>query len=430
MAYSGFMQLGDVEIINSERAVQHSLNGVCARGFEIVQDDSWGQTHVWRGEDEYVAPRDTGAPWVEDGVDASLEFGGVWGMNVTGLDTLEVDQPIVDSFGDGGYVGYRRFPPRVVNCEVLLTAQSSRGLQWGLRWLTRSLADDRCDGSGEPRELTFLAHVPEFRRWETNFDVQERASAAVRQLTRVVMTKAPEVKEYSGHSILNGDSGSCTALVEFELTALVPRVWRSPVSLLNSYALSRGERLTTRFVEPGAGGECPGVCDDDSGVLTDPAQGDLWTLPRPVAPGAALGCDPLESRRSVITIAEGLVPLTGEMLPTVVVRAGGRDERNLRIRWVRGLVVDDSNVDCESVGEAMVTYLPAGGVLELDGQTGLAWASLPDGTRVDATPVVVGRAGAPWRAPRLLCGSPYTLIVDAEPETEATIEASGVTGEL
>ncbi|MHC5848128.1 hypothetical protein ACYT7O_10185, partial [Streptococcus pyogenes] len=98
---------------------------------------------------------------------------------------------------------------------------------------------------------------------------------------------------------------------------------------------------------------------------------------------------PIDSRRSVFTIREGAIPLTGEMLPTVVVRSTGREERNIRIRWARGLVVDDgAALDCQTVGEAMATYLPADSVLTLDGRSGAAWADLPDGRRVDATPVM------------------------------------------
>lgn len=431
MSYNGYLRLGEAEIVNSRRAVAHALNGVCSKGFEILTDDSWRQTHLWLGEDDYVTPRETGAPWVQDGEEASYEFGGVLGTNIDGLDTTEVDQDVRDATGDGGSAGRRRLPVREVHVECVLTAATSRGLEWGLRWLTRSLLTDGCTGNSGNRELVFLESAPDYRQAEQPYDVQQRAGEHVRMLTDVVVTKTPEVTQRTGTSIARGDSGACTALVEFTLTALVPRVWRSPVKLVPTTRLALGERLSTRFQELDEDGSCPANCDEDEGVLVDPALGNLWTLPRPVAPGVEIGCQLLDSLRTVINVQEGMVPVTGDMLPTVVIRSGGKEERHIRIRWARGMVVDDgAALDCATVGEAMVTYLPPEAVLTLNGRSGEATVDMPDGRRLDATPVMVGRAGGPWRAPRMFCGAPYTLVVDADVTTAATVEVSGVTGEV
>lgn len=436
--YDGYLRLGDSEIINSRRAVAHALNGVCSMGFDVVEDTSWRQTHVWLGEEDYVTPGLTGAPWVDEARPESLEFGGVLATNVEGLDTTEVEQEVRDATGDGGSLGRRRLPVRVVSVECVLVAASSRGLEWGLRWLTRSLLEGACGedapgvrGGVDGRDLLFLESVPEYVQGERAADIQARVAGLTKMATGVVVTKTPSVKQLAGRSVVRGDTGACTAIVEFELTAMVPRLWGSPVVLLGRKELKRGERLSTRFQELDKDGSCPANCDDDGGVLVDPNMGELWSLPRPVAPGAEIGCQLLDSKRSVFTIRESVIPLTGEMLPTVVVRAGGREERHIRIRWARGMVVDDgAALDCQTVGEAMVTYLPPEAVLTLDGRTGQAYADLADGRRVDATPVMVGRAGGPWRAPVMTCGAPYTLVVDGDVGTQATIEVSGVTGEV
>lgn len=431
MSYNGYLRLGSAELINSRRAAGHALHGICSRSFELIWDDSWGQQHVWLGDEDYITPEQTGAPWVQAGRPESLEFGGVYGLNIDGLDTTKIDQDVTEATGDGGSVGRRRLPTREVKVECLLMAATSRGLEWGLRWLTRSLLADGCEADRGPRDLVFLESCPDYRQWERPADVRERAGQLTRMLTSVVVTKTPEVTNRYGVSNDRGDYAPCMAVVEFELTALVPRVWRSPVVLLGSRSLSAGEVMTARFQELDADGTCPANCDDDEGVLLDPKMGDLWTLPRPTAPGVEIGCMPIDSRRSVFTIREGAIPLTGEMLPTVVVRSTGREERNIRIRWARGLVVDDgAALDCQTVGEAMATYLPADSVLTLDGRSGAAWADLPDGRRVDATPVMVGRAGGPWRPPVMTCGAPYTLVVDAGQDTTATVEVTGVTGEV
>lgn len=431
MAYPGYLRLGDTEIVNSQRAYRHALNGIASRSLNLLDDFSWNQTNVWLGEDLPVTPKVTGAPWVDLTDPASLEFGGVLGTTVQGLDTTEIEQDVEDATGDGGYASPRRLPARTVHVECALIAASSRGLQWGLRWLTRSLMSEGCSADDGPRDLIFLESSPDYRQAERPADVQARVAGLTRLLSRVIVTQAPEVEEVSGRSMLRGDQDPCTALVTFELTALVPRVWRNPVQLLSRRDLSRGEELSTRFTELGEDGRCPANCDDDGGVLVDPAMGPVWTLPRPVAPGADIGCQLLDSRRSLYTIPEGLVPLTGQMLPTVTLRSGGREERHVRVRWARGVVTDDgAALDCQTVGEAMCTYLPPEATLTLDGRSGTATAYTADGRALDATPVMVGRGGGPWRAPVMRCGAPYTLVVDTDVETEMTVEVSGVTGEV
>ncbi|MGC8200893.1 hypothetical protein, partial [Salmonella enterica] len=77
--------------------------------------------------------------------------------------------------------------------------------------------------------------------WERPADVRERAGQLTRILTSVVVTKTPEVTNRYGVSNDRGDYAPCMAVVEFELTALVPRVWRSPVVLLGPRSLSAGE---------------------------------------------------------------------------------------------------------------------------------------------------------------------------------------------
>lgn len=431
MAYSGFLQLGGMEIVNSRRAVAHAEHGVASMGFNVLADDSWRQTHLWLGHDDYITPAETGAPWVQDGRPESLEFGGVMATSVEGLDTTEVEQDVQDATGDGGAAGARRLPNREVKVEAVLVASTSRGLQWGVRWLTRSLMQEGCDGTGGPRDLTFLESCPDYRQSEQPADVQRRAADLMRVLTRVVVTKTPEVTQWAGQSVDRGDKSACTAIVEFEVTALVPRVWRSPRQLLTSVDLAGGEELSTRFQELDAEGNCPASCNDDGGVLVDPEMGALWSLPRPVAPGSEIGCQLLDSLRTVETVPEGVIPLTGEMLPTVTVRSGGVEERHIRLRWARGLVVDDgADLDCQTVGEAMVTYMPPNATLVLDGRAGTATVTTEDGRELDATPVMVGRAGGPWRAPVMRCGAPYTLVADADTTTQATVSVTGVTGEV
>ena len=49
----------------------------------------------------------------------------------------------------------------------------------------------------------------------------------------------------------------------------------------------------------------------------------------------------------------------------------------------------------------------------LDALTGGATVVTEDGLELNATPVVSGRWGGPWRPPVFACGNSYTLIIDS-----------------
>lgn len=429
--YHGYLALGGVEIGNAERCLGYGLSGIAPTTFEPVGMDVWPRTHVWLGQNPYTRPELDGAPWYDPWDYASREFGGMWPTMVEGLETTEVDQPVSEAAGDGGAAGVVRLPTRTIKVQAVLLAATSRGLAYGLRWLTRTLLDNPGAAS---RDLEFLDHMPGWEPTDLEPDTRAKGDRAARLVSNVVCTQAPEIDERFGGSHLPGDHAGTGCTVEFELTAMSPRIWRSPVSLFGPTTLNNGDPMGTRFQPVGDDGRCPTQCWDDDGVLVDPALGELWTLPRPAAPSAGLGCELMDTRRTVLVVPQGLIPTTGEMLPTVTVQAGDRDERRVRVRWVRGLITDDSDeaIGCSTIGEVMVTYLPRGATLSLDGRSGKAWATRQDGQVQDATSVTVGRAGAPWRAPRLRAGAPYTVLIDTDQDvpSDVFVSAVGVTGEV
>lgn len=435
MAYHGYLRLGESEVANNQRAATYMAAGFAPYSMEMMDGDEWHETHLWLGEAPYSTPEGDSAPWFDPMAPESGDFGGVLVTRLEGLDSTEIDQPTTQSSGDGGSAGKRRLPIREIRVEALLAARSSAGLTYGLRWLTRALLGDGCDDAdGGPRDLTFLDYVPEYRQAEFPEETRARADEAARLVSSVVCTRAPEVQDRMGGSWLRLDGGEAAVMVEFTLEAMVPRIWRSPRVIVPPTGLSGGDEIGTRFQPLDDQGRCPSQCDDDGGVLTDPAHGPLWTLPRPAALSASIGCQLLDSRRTVVRIPEGVIPTVGEMLPTVEFATGPQPERHLRLRWVRGWITDDSDeaIACRTVGEAMVTYVPGDSRLILDGRSGRATVSTPDGRTLDATPVTVGRAGAPWRPARMTCGAPYTLIVDADMSVSpaASLSVVGVTGEV
>lgn len=434
MVYDGYLRLGETEVANSARAVAYMLAGFAPHTMDVLDAGEWPETNVWLGHDPYSTPEADAAPWVDPATPESGDFAGVLVTRLEGLEATEVDQPVTQSAGDGGSAGARRLPVREIRVEALLAARSSSGLSYGLRWLTRVLLGDGCGDAGAPRDLTFLDYVPDYRQSEFPDQTRSRADEAARMVSSVVCTQTPKVMERMGGSHLRADTGETAVTVEFVLQALVPQVWRSPRMIIPPTGLAGGDVFSTRFQSLNDDGSCPSQCVDNGGVLTDPVQGPLWALPRPAALSASVGCQLLESRRTVLRIPEGVIPRVGEMLPTVEFQTGPQPERHIRLRWVRGWVTDDSDeaIACRTVGEAMVTYVPGDSRLVLDGRSGRASVATPDGRVLDATPVTVGRAGAPWRPARMTCGAAYTLLVDVDVDVspEATLSVVGVTGEV
>ena len=435
MVYSGYLRFGEVEVANSARAAAYMTAGFAPYTMELMDDGAWHETHVWTGEGPYTTPAADEAPWFDETVPASADFGGVLPTRIEGVDTTVSELQVSQGTGDGGSAGVLRLPTREVKVEAMLAARSSAGLSYGLRWLTRTLMGGDCEGGeGGPRDLVFLDHVPDYRQQEFPEQTRARGDAAARVLSMVVCTESPAVQDLMGRSHLRGDTGPAAATVTFTLEAMVPRIWRSPEVLAGPVGLSDGDVMATRFQPLSDDGTCPTQCLDDGGVLVDPSVGPLWALPRASSPSSSVGCQLLSSRRTVVRVDEGRIPPTGEMLPTLDVMTGPQPERHLRFRWVRGWITDDSDeaVSCSTVGEAMVTYVPENSRLILDGRSGRATVSTPDGRTLDATPVTVGRAGAPWRPARMTCGAAYTLLVDSDVDVspDLRVTVTGITGEV
>jgi len=109
----------------------------------------------------------------------------------------------------------------------------------------------------------------------------------------------------------------------------------------------------------------------------------------------------------------GRLPLWSETVPSVIIESGSQAERSIRLQWVEGVVDIDDDVTCQTIGEAMVGYVPPNSRMVLDALTGGATVVTEDGLELNATPVVSGRWGGPWRPPVFACGNSYTLIIDS-----------------
>lgn len=404
MPHRGYLRIGQTELANTRRTVSYLENGVRNVSTEVVTDDSWPMLPWYLGrDDEWTTPaEDDDCPWYDPTESASAEFAGVWLMRVDGLDADPTEREVIEAATDGGGFGPLRTPPRTIEVEALLLAQTPAGLQFGMGWLNSVLRDR------EPRALTFLASAPPFDAEMTPDDVVLLGLAETRMVSSVVLTGEITVEETTSPWVPE-NRGATMARVSFELTAGVPWVWRMPQSLVTGLQPYNGEPETVTFDNS----DPPEMIAATGGVLHDPATSPMVTLPRPVTPAAALGLYPLESKRLLWQLDAGRLSPWFDAFPTITIRTGPQAERAVRVQWVEGVPQPGADIPRIAIGEALIRYIPPSSTFTLDAVTGRAEVVTADGRMLDATPVTTGRQGGPWRAPQLHGDRTYTLVIDA-----------------
>lgn len=404
--------LGTTEIANASRAVTYTRGAECLgrTNVRVGMDDSWPLTSKFLGHEPYESPAADGAPWFDPAVPESGDFYGVWPMSVDGLDTTEIKQAEGQAAGDGGYFGIPRAPIRVVKVEALVLASTPAGGAYGLTWLSQALLGDSCSAPSTGRVLRFLRSLPITGAVPTTPDVMAAGLHEERSVLDVVCTDVVSVKDAFGAYLPDGRRAPTCSRVTFALSAGNPWLWGAERQLVAAKSLASGTAMTVAF-ERQESGVCPSACAPTTPRLTDPSRPPVTPLPRPITPAASVGCEPLESKRIVAVVPSAAVSNWETVVPTVIVRTGPVAERNVRIQWVRGSGVVD--LQCNTIGEAMIGYVPPNATFILDGVTGKPVANYNGLSNIDATAVVSGRSGGPWRAPQLRCGSAHSVVVDA-----------------
>lgn len=428
MAYRGLLQLGGVEIANSRRAATY-FDSVAKPRLTKTFDDSWVHTARHLGQQEYRLPKLDTAPWFDTADPDSADFGGVWPMAVEGLDTATWDREVVPGNGDGATFGLGRYNERTIAVDAILYGANTAGLDYGVRWLTSILRGDRCRGDYSGQILEYLSTAPNV---DPNLDATAFAACIApyrRQLYDVVMTKAPEITERFGVDE-DADAPTATAYrVKFELTAGVPWAYR-PAGLLASGLKFVTTGLPTPIYFMICDGTPSTACANDNAPLVDPLTPSVATLVRPIPPKTITVCEPLETRRLTTTIPKTALAKFHDLVTTMTITAGSTDARKLRIRWVRkpaGITDVTTLLDCYTIRDIYVSYIPALSILTLDGPTNKATVKLTNGATIDASSVVTGADGGPWRPPVLSCADDYMVIIDAPGDVSAGLTV-GITG--
>lgn len=140
-------------------------------------------------------------------------------------------------------------------------------------------------------------------------------------------------------------------------------------------------------------------------------------IPPPTPPDIGLGCftAPPAWWRRKITIPKEMIPLTGKVVPVIVIKADDDGVRNMRIRFypdANGTHVDDAT-DCDFVGDLVVSYVPPDTALIFDSSAQTVRVLDPaTGQLRNADSLVFTTDGKPFAWPLLSCGYGYTVTFD------------------
>ncbi|MEU6594805.1 hypothetical protein ABZ923_37360 [Streptomyces sp. NPDC046881] len=427
MATEWFMSYGGVEVVNHSRLAAYLETvgspltdwagcGCPTFGAQVLEDLP------------YTTPDDENspAPWYDPDVPESTEFAGIMVLEVDGLDDYPVERTVTGGIAGGGAIGPARALPRTITVTALVLGSTCCGVDYGRHWLEQVLqgcSGGECDGDC----LTLYNCCPGETLDAATFNERHR-----RTLRRVATVEGPRVTARAGDGCGNGEchSGADILTVEWVMTAAVPWLWTDPVPVLEvTPPMDLDGSCVDWCVHP-TGADCPGgcrfaACPDPTAACADP-RCFPETPPLPGAPLSTCFCLPLAAERACYEMDLTGRPTWSSDVPIVTIRSGSSDLRNITVEiYEHG----DQTLTCEETADAgrcnpqnywHVSFVPAGGAVTLDGQTGRA--TVECGGVCESSPDVYGPDGQPATYELLECAE-YCVCISSDIESPPALDA-------
>lgn len=469
-----YMAFGGVEVVNTARLEAYLQSvGSPLTNTEVCRCDTLTADKL--GDEPYTTPDDpdSPAPWWDPDVPESRDFVGFLPLTVDGLDDNPVRRSVTNAVAGGAAIGPPRVMPRTITVTGILLGATCCGVDYGLHWLGEALrgcTGNRCEGDC----ITLYNCCPSEDMDPEDFNDRHR-----RTLRRVALVEGPTVTARHGEGCTVGECsmGADILTVEFVLTAGTPWLWTDTVPVMEAPLPSDESAdcvtwcvhgappvvnclpvaescppgsVAAPVVEDGCGTSwpvdeedvevpCSGPCrflpcEDPTAHCADPS----CMPPAPPVPSTpdTCFCLPLAVERECYDIDLSDRPGWSEDVPVITVRAGSRDLRNLTIS-LYPRVDGDEELSCAEIADRErcnphsvyhVQFVPAGGALTLDGQTGRAVVEC--GGVCESSPDVYGRDGAPPKFESLGCAT-FCLCLETDvmyppsPDALVTVGVSG-----
>lgn len=426
-----YLRLGlNNEIINTARLQTYLTNvgSPFASGPDICSCDSL--TAAVLDDPPYSTPDSatSPAPWYDPDYPDSANFLGLLPLSIDGLDDLPIVRSVNPSVSGIGSIGPQRVQPRVITVTALLLGTTCCAVAYGLHWLSEALQGCR-GGSCAGDCATMYACCPPGGLTAAQYNAAHR-----RTFRRVALTSGPVVTARNGTGACG--TGQCgygadILTVEFTLTAGSPWAWTDPTPLLDVDLPGDAEDLTcvtwclTGSVLPECAGACQYAdCISSSLACTDP---NCTAADLPDIQGGELcNCLPLANERACYTLDLSTRPAWSSDALIVELASGDAPLRNVKVTLYEKSAQDIADgLTCDQIADAnrcnpfatyFVSYVPADGVVTLDGQIGRATLDCGSSTvNADCGPArdVFGADAGPAQFTPLTCAQ-YCLCVETD----------------
>lgn len=350
----------------------------------IEYDDSWDGLAAFLGE--VITYRPELAPWYSTQAPESTEFGGIWLLDVKGLDVPPVQVEITELVGDGGVPMPPRNTSRKVTFDALLVACTSAGVDYGLKWLAAQLRTaNSIPGYGV---LGYLAAHPGHSAVDPTSLLREVRGG-------VVMTVAPTIQA-SVNAARNQNQQATIYRVSWELTLTQPNVYLPAVTLAVDWDSVTSEPI--KWVHAIDCGIERSGCDLNPKIYAEGCAPVIITE-TVIPPPTCGGCIPVCAvETSIFAIPSANYPVISRetALSLVVTNTDADPTNNLTLQgYFRRCNTDDQCALGREMWPFQLTGVAPGVELTLDAITGRASAFSHGRTR-QPIGIVSTPSGAPW----------------------------------
>lgn len=390
--YEGYLAVNEVEILNAQRAEKYISTGLP----HLQIDCETVGLDVALGDAPYTDPATDSAPWYTPHNPRSADFLGLMPNKITGGSDASREIVSTEKIGDGA----AHSSPRHASKEIRVTATAfsitEEGLSIGLAWLRHVLTEKDCSavfGEGcTGRDMNMFTALPVIGAPSVLSLRRTFYSVEVIDGPLVIENLAPKV----GHA----------KRVEFIFRAGKPWAF-SPENVIVS-----GADLSTGFSHTDVVADCSTAANPYSEFIDDPF---FTAVVKP--PSAPVMKPPnilkiTSWRRTIVSIPENLVQQWGGLTPVVRVKATAAVQQvRLRFWDAQGL----NSGPCDYEGEFLISYIPAGATMTIDGIRDSITVTLASGKTVPGSHLVYGSDGLPFTWPDMVCHDAYFLIADMMP---------------
>lgn len=464
MAWNGYFNLGDREFINIQRTLTYARNMNMAW---VKDSNDTPYLNLLLGDDTYTTPTNDLAPWYDPADADSGNFAGLIPLDVGGIEDSTREAIGFDYVGDGGNPGRIRNNMKEVVFNVALVGLDDAAVEYGFRWLKRSLLKRQCVTGGVSscagEDLTYVkvkpiikgietgssfyldGGAPDTTLWEVDIDGGTPSGTVdpgydgmggisstpidvhgvywntyARQLRDAVVIKGPTV---TSQRTLPGCNGSVW-LATFTVRSGDPFEYGLQRPILRDLGdetdpWSPGLSGAYGDIEYVYSGSCAGPV---YAPIFDPTCAVLVTPPPPpsIAPSVCYDNSPGDWQRWYADIPSTLIPLWDEVRPIFTIRTGATEGRMLKIRLYEIDAMIGS--DCDGlVAEYVIQYIPANINLVIDTAQRAVYSYDASGNVRRADSLVFSAGAMPIKYIGLSCGVGYRVAVERATDNTANV---------